>query len=160
MYPDRERYYPDTITVSSSGVRGINPGENWVVAPDHGAFVPMRERELRLFGISSPWWESFIAKVTDEGIAPGPGWALVEREGVKNHPLLSLYTGFSTIGTVVSDNTDQPTMAGQRIEFSHLLKVGKNRRFYTLKDGPKELCLIQDGFASRKWLRGLEWTAK
>ena len=119
---------------------------------------------MRLFGISSPWWESFIAKVTDEGIAPGPGWALVEREEVKPHPLLPLYTGFSTIGTVVSDNTDQPTMVGQRIEFSHLIRTEKshekNRRFYTLKDGPKELCLIQDGFASRKWLRGLEWTAK
>lgn len=162
LLPDRERYWPDTVTVTSSGVKGVEAGDVWVVAPSHGMFmerIGLGERELRIFGVACPWWESLIAKVTESGLAPGPGWMLVEREKVVPHPLMPLYTGFSTVGTVISDCTDQETMSGQRIEFSHLQEGDPYRRFYVLKDGPQEWCLIRDRFASKKWLRGLEFAA-
>ena len=83
VLPDRETYDPDVCTVVSSGVEGFGRGDVVVLAPDHGAFYPGLSpdgRELRIVGVVKPWWESVLGKFSAEGIAPGPGWMLVERD--------------------------------------------------------------------------------
>ncbi|MCH8980113.1 MAG: hypothetical protein IH945_12855 [Armatimonadetes bacterium] len=83
ILPDRELYDPDVCTVVGSGVEGFGRGDVVILAPDHGAFYPGLSpdgRELRIVGVVKPWWESVLAKFSAEGVAPGPGWMLVERE--------------------------------------------------------------------------------
>ena len=84
VLPDRELYDPDVCTVVSSGVEGFGRGDAVILAPDHGAYYPGLSpdgRECRIVGVVKPWQESVLAKFSADGIAPGPGWMLVDREG-------------------------------------------------------------------------------
>ncbi|MCH7944400.1 MAG: hypothetical protein IIC73_00055 [Armatimonadetes bacterium] len=84
VLPDRELYDPDVCTVVSSGVEGFGKGDVVILAPDHGAYYPGLSpdgRECRIVGVVKPWWESVLAKFSADGVAPGPGWMLVDREG-------------------------------------------------------------------------------
>lgn len=128
--PDKERYWCDVVVVVESGVRGIEKGDVWLVASGHGAFLPNKDREVRLFGVVSPWYESFVAKLSPDGIAPGPGWTMIDPE-VKTSSLALpesyLKKNQQKLGTIVADNSDMGTNAGDRIEYSHYRpwKVGR-----------------------------------
>lgn len=83
LLADREWYDPDVCVVVASGIPGYEPGEVVVLQADHGAYYPKMSpdgREVRMIGVIRPWYETIVAKWTEDGLEPTPGYALVERE--------------------------------------------------------------------------------
>ena len=169
LYADRETRDPDVCTVTSSGIRGFEPGEVAVLVPSHGIYLPQKdERELRIVGVAVPWWESVLGKWSEEGFAPAPGLILVERE--RPHELLKYLIdrgalsgcsmgktiilpdslrGFGTVGKVLADNTDQDSSEGERICFEQY-------EYFTFKEClPESGCVVKAGNESKGWLRSL-----
>ena len=158
LYADRETRHPDVCTVTSSGIRGFDPGEVAVLVPGHGAFYPQKdERELRIIGVAVPWWDSVVGKWSEEGFAPAPGYQLVDREesvvwsraNSSGIQLPDSEPRFGKVGTVLADNTDQESMEGERVCFEHF-------EHYTFHEClPKSWCVVRAGIASRGWLQSL-----
>ena len=186
LLPDREWYDPDVATAVSSGVVGVEPGDVVVLAPDHGAYysgLSPDGRECRMVGVVKPWWESVVAKLTPEGIAPAPGWMLVERqvleEGVspltpcrravpqERHPPLgsviaSLRLTYSQVARVLAscgDEWSSPHL-GERVCVQGLRTY--TLRFDGFEDAQQErgerMALVRAPIASKKWLSSLART--
>lgn len=66
------KFRPDAGTVISSGVPEIQPGNRVLVKPYDGLWLTDKDadwvpthREVRLYGVASPWFESLIAILTN-----------------------------------------------------------------------------------------------
>lgn len=64
------KYRDDAGTVVSSGVQGIKQGDRVLVNPYDGLWMTDKDaawvpegREVRFFGVSSPWHDSLVAKL-------------------------------------------------------------------------------------------------
>lgn len=133
----------------SSGVRWIRPGDVAVLWPDHGAFKEgWDKRELRLIGVICPWWHSLVGILTEDGFVPAPGWAVVEREPLAKS-WLDVTEGWSEVGTVVADNSDQGTSVGEKVFIGDMKKI----EFVGM---PESHILVWFNDASKKYLRSLE----
>ncbi len=162
VLPDRETYDPDVCTVVSSGVEGFGRGDVVVLAPDHGAFFPGLSpdgRELRIVGVVKPWWESVLGMFSGEGIAPGPGWMLVDRAECRvlsaecrRIVLADSVLQFGDVGTVVASCGDgwSSPYEGERVCIQGL-------RTYTFREVvPKSWALVRAPIASKLWLSSLQ----
>lgn len=103
-----EHMDPDICLVAESGVEKVKKGEVYLVKPDTGAYYPAPKegwegdkRELRIVGVASPWYECLLARLTEKGLEPMPGWSLIDREPVRSG-LLETTGGFEKYGRVLS----------------------------------------------------------
>ena len=105
IMPDEFGNDLDMVVICESRVRGIEQGELWVTRPGTGDEIEHEGRTYKVFGRVSPWWECLIAKVTDKGIAAGPGWMLVERDKKAKLTIATLDEEKPVcVGTVFSDH--------------------------------------------------------
>ena len=88
-YATDEHMTPDIALVVDSGVERYKKGDVLALRPDTGAFYPAPvggwgksgdERELRIVGVNTPWYECVMGQLTEEGFRPADGWCLVKRE--------------------------------------------------------------------------------
>lgn len=144
--PNKERYWPDAVLVCKSGVKGIEPGDVWLVASGHGAFLPNFSpdgREVRLFGVVCPWWDSFVAKVSEHGLAPGPSWTMILQDKAENKFLMDEKP--PKRGVIVADNNGPAgSNEGDYVDFSHFEGYESEGFMF-----------VQAQTASRGWLRRL-----
>lgn len=64
------KYRSDTGTVVSSGVASLRLGDRVAVKPYDGYWAEDRDwipagRQVRMYGISSEWWDSIVAKLPE-----------------------------------------------------------------------------------------------
>lgn len=64
------KFRPDSGTVVASGTVAVGPGLRVVVKPYDGLWLTDKDadwvpkgREVRFYGVASPWWESIVAKL-------------------------------------------------------------------------------------------------
>ena len=148
IMPDEFGNDLDMVVVFDSRVNGIEKGELWITRPGTGTEIEHEGRTYKVFGQVSPWWECLIAKVTEKGIAAGPGWMLIERELKGKLSIATLDEEKPTfVGTVFSD-CGEVSMVGERT-------IVSDEPCYEMKGLPKEWLAVRAPIASRRWLRSL-----
>jgi len=155
LLADKYKFQPDTAVVADSGVSGVDVGDVCLFYPGHGKFMDSEFGEIRLFGVVCPWWHSMIAKVSEQGLAPGPGWTLIDRDVKAQGLVHTIKEDVLWTGTVVSDNTDQPSMAGERV----VLLPDDYEIVCFERPYPQSLIAVRPRHsqaASRGWLRSLD----
>lgn len=153
---DREYMHPDVVTVCSSGVSCVKEGSVWALKPDSGAFWKKIEgRELRIIGVSRPWWESVLGELRDDGFHPAPGYALIEREEERMGFLESAkkHLPYGKCLESVGDGFSDP-LKGERVALNlEMWRLDlEERDFYLVSDSQ---ALIWADIASKNWLYSL-----
>ena len=130
---------PDLCVVADSQAESLKQGEVLIVQPESGARIPAPKegwdgwdkRDLRLLGLPGmPWEDRILARYTENGLTPMPGYLLVER-ALRTNGLLELKEAYEPHGLSLSGEHQ-----GERVVIVGL-------QFWTFSGLPKSWALVK-----------------
>jgi len=88
--PVSGRLNPDVGILVEADIEGPPVGSEVIVKPYDGKWLDNwhEGRQLRLYGVVTPWHSSIVAVRTPIGLEPTWDWVLLKREDAPNHRLL------------------------------------------------------------------------
>ena len=136
---DGHHLEPDLCVVADSQAESLKQGEVLIVQPESGARIPAPKegwdgwdkRDLRLLGLPGmPWEDRILARYTENGVTPMPGYSLVERE-LRSLGSLAIKEAYEPYGTALSGEG-----YGERVVFEMC-------QFWTFSGLPKSWALVK-----------------